>query len=592
MELARALDLLLAEASSLPTERVTVRNACGRIASDDIAAPAPVPHFRRAAMDGYVCHDDDLRHASPEHPVLLRVTGAVTMGVPPGPGPGRGEAWTITTGGPIPAHGDRVVPFEAVRATTAMVRIDHPVTGHRNIAAPGEDIRAGARLVIAGDVITPGAAAALAASGLSEVGVRRRLKVGIVATGTELVESPADPRLLPPGPIVNSNSIALHGMLTDLGCAVEYLGIVPDDREALRESFAAASSSYDLVISTGGVSVGRHDAVHRTWLDAGARRVVGRIDLKPGGPFFAARLDDRWVIGLSGTPVACLAAFHLLARPVVLRLQGRRHTVRPLRMATLATPVVRATDRQRALWGKAYETGGGEFEIALLDGANVGNYASVLDANALALIAPGTPPLPAASRVPALMLDREETSDRLVVPSPERAPAIVGVVGESGGGKTTVLSGVVRRLTACGIKTAAVKHAPHGFVVDRPGSDSARLTEAGALVVAIAGPKETTLRIATAVEEPDRIAHLAVNVCRAAWGTLPDCILLEGFQHQNRPVIQVGPQKPGIPPGEVWASVPAVTELDERQLDAEVQRVADIVKEHLERGPAGAPESR
>lgn len=581
MQLTEALELLLTEASPLSAERVPVWNACHRVASEDVVAPSPVPHFRRAAMDGYVVHDADLREASPERPVRLRITGAAAMGAPPGSGPGQGEVWAITTGAPMPASGDRVVPLEAARPARDFVQIDRPVTGRRNVAEPGEDIRAGTRLLATGDVIMAEAAAALAAAGVREIGVRRRLRAGIVATGTELVDLAADTASLPPGRVFNSNSVALRGALETLGCVVEYRGIVPDERAALRASFAALASEYDVVISTGGVSVGPHDAVHRTWLDLGARRIVGRVELKPGGPFFAARLDGRWAIGLSGTPVACLAAFHLLARPTILQLQGRRHTVRPLRMAALGTPFLRATDRQRALWARLREPDGEDPEIELLDGEETGHYASILDANALALIPPDTPPLPAASRVPVLLLDHAEDRNRLIIPRAALAPAVIGVIGESGSGKTTVLRGILRRLSAWGVKAVAVKHAAHGFAIDRPDSDSARFHDAGALITVIAGPEETALRIAVAMAEPDRLARLAAAAARAAWGAAPDCILMEGFNHPGRRVIQVGAPKPGAAFGEVWASVPAVTELDAGRLEAEIERVADIVRNRL-----------
>ncbi len=585
MELNRALDLLLAEASPVPAERAPVREATGRVAAEDVAARAPVPHFSRAAMDGYVCHDDDLRDASAERPVLLRVSGAVRMGGPPGPGPARGEAWSITTGGPMPARGDRVLPIEAVRPQGAAIRVDHAPAGRRHIAEPGEDIRSGALLVASGTVITPETAAALAAAGVQAVAVRRRLRVGVVATGTELEEAGPDAAVLAPGRVINSNSIALCGALAGLGCDVLYRGVVPDDPDALRAALAGALARDDVVVSTGGVSVGRYDAVHRTWLDLGARRIVGRVDLKPGGPFFAARLDDRWALGLSGTPVACFAAYHLLGRPAVLRLAGRRDAVRPVRMVTLTTPVPRAADRQRALWGKVRESADGEPEIAILDGSRAGNYAAILDANALALLAPGTPPLPAASRVPALLLDRPETANTLAVPRSEPAPLVIGVVGESGSGKTAVLSGVLRRLRAWGITAAAVKHAAHGFAADRPGSDSARLWDAGPGLVAVVGPEETMLRIDGAIGGPDRAVRLVTDLCRSARGAPPDCVFLEGFADPDRPAVQVGAAKPGAGAREVWASVPAVAGLDPGGLAGEVERVAGIVRARLGRTP-------
>ncbi len=588
MELGHALDLLLAEAVPVPAEWAPAREAAGRVAAEDVAARVPVPHFRRAAMDGYVCHDDDLRDASVERPVSLRVSGAVRMGAPPGAGPARGEAWSVTTGGPMPARGDRVLPIEAVRPQGAAIRIDHSPAGRRNIAEPGEDIRGGAPLVVAGAVITPEAAAALAASGVETIAVRRRLRVGVVATGTELEDAAPDAAALAPGRVINSNSIALCGALAGLGCDVTYRGVVRDDPDALRSALAGAVARDDVVVSTGGVSVGRYDAVHRTWLDLGARRIVGRVDLKPGGPFFAARLDDRWVLGLSGTPVACFAAYHLLGRPAVLRLAGRRFAVRPVRLVTLTTPLHRAADRQRALWGKVREPAEGPPEISILDGSSVGNYAAILDANALALLAPGTPPLPSGSRVPALLLDQPETANALAVPRSEPAPLVIGVVGESGSGKTTVLDGVLRRLNAWGITAAAVKHAAHGFSADRPGSDSGRLWDAGPMLVAVVGPEETMLRIAGEIAGPDRAVRLVIELCRSARGAPPDCVFLEGYDHPDRPVVQVGASKPGAVARDVWVSVPAVAGLDAGELAGELERVAGVVRARLGKAPRNA----
>src|SRR5208337_4012207 len=121
----------------------------------------------------------------------------------------------------------------------------------------------------------------------------------------------------------------------------------------------------------------------------------------------------------------------------------------------------------------------------------------------------------------------------------------------------------------------------HGFTVDRPGSDSARFVDAGAALVVLAGPQETVLRIAVPAADPRRVAQLAADACAVAWDARPELILVEGFQHRERPVIQVGDQKPGDDADEVWATVPAVTRLEPAQLDAEIERLADVVRDRL-----------
>ncbi len=586
-----ALDRLLAAVSPLPVETVPVGEALGRVSAEDVRAPQPVPHFRRPAMDGYICHDADIRDASPERPASLRITRTVQMGEAPGIGPERGEAWAVTTGGPMPLEGDRVLPVEAVRRMGDRLSVTRPGEGKTNVAAPGEDIRQGAALVSAGEVIRPPMAGALAACGIPGVKVYGRPRAALLATGSELVELSAEEPPLPPGRVYNSNSVALKGALSEIGCAVDYKGIVSDRPEDLRETFAALRCGYDVVLSTGGVSVGRSDAVHRTWLDLGVQRIVGRVDLKPGGPFFAGRLDSTWMIGLSGTPVACLAAFHLLVRPFLRRLEGRRHIVRPIRVGWLAAAFPRPSGTLRALWARVDEKEPGPPRVEVLTGKPAGTMASLLPANALALVPPGTPPLPAGSRVSVLMLDHDEEGDRLVIRRPTPAPLAIGVVGASGAGKTTVIAGLIRHLSKEGLRAAAVKHAAHGFDLDRPDSDSARMSQAGADIVVLAGPHETALRIAASIDDGARLACLAADIGERIWGAAPDLVLVEGFRHSDRPVIQIGREKPGTAAGEIWAHVPAVTDLGPEALQAELRRLAEIVLAHLAR-VAASPRRR
>jgi len=579
-----AVDRLL-EAAPLAVDLVPVPEAHGRVAAEDVHAPAAVPHFARPAMDGYLCHDADVRDASPGRPAVLPITGAARMGERPGHGPARGEAWVITTGAAMPARGDRVLPLEAVRRTGDRIRVEWP-PGKPHIAVPGELIREGALLVTGGSVVSPAAAGALAAAGVGMLRVHRRPRVALVATGDELVDAMEGAATLPPGRVFNSNAVTLAGLVRGIGCEVEYHGIVRDAPDGMRSAFASLRERYDVVLSTGGVSVGRHDAVHRTWLDLGAQRIVGRVDLKPGGPFFAGRLGHLWVVGLSGSPVACLAAFHLMARPLLMRLTGRRHAVRPLVDVALAAGFPRATDRTRALWARVGPSGPAGPAAELLVGGSAGDLASLLGAGALVLIPAGTPPLPAGSRVTALMLDAEEDRNRLTIAVPRLGPLVIGIVGESGGGKTTVIVDLIRRLAEDGIRAAAVKHAAHGFALDTAGSDSARMAGAGAAVVVVGGPAETFLRIAAPADHPDRLVLLA-GAAAEQMGEAPLAVVfIEGFLHPTRPVIQVGPQKPGSPAGEVLATLPALTGGSGAALEAALRGVVEAISLRVRGLPA------
>ncbi|HLW61725.1 MAG TPA: molybdopterin-guanine dinucleotide biosynthesis protein MobB [bacterium] len=587
--LEEALGRLLAAAVPLSAESVPAADAAGRVAAEDVRATAPVPHFARAAMDGYLCHDADVRGASPDRPVVLRLTGGVRMGEGPEGGPARGEAWAITTGAPMPPRGDRVVPVEMVRRQGDDVQIAQSPGRKTHISPPGELIREGAALIAAGEVVGPTAAGALAACGLGTVSVYRRPRVAVVATGDELVEATDGAAAPPPGRVFNSNAVTLRGLLRAAGCEVDYRGIVRDAPDDMRRIFAALRDAYDVVLSTGGVSIGRYDAVHRTWLDLGAQRIVGRVDLKPGGPFFTGRFAASWAVGLSGTPVACLAAFHLLARPFLLRLGGRRRVIRPLEDAALAVGFSRPAEEARALWARIVPTPTGLPSAEILYGDAAGTVGALLGANALVLIPPGTPPLPSGTPVSALRLDRDEDRDRLILPPVHPGPLVIGIVGASGSGKTIVIVDLIQRLVADGIRAVAVKHAAHGYDADREGSDSARMVEAGARVVVLAGPVETVLRIAAPAAHPGGAVALAAAAAERVWGKPPDLVLVEGFTHPADPVIQVGQQKPGAASGEVLVSIPALPGMNAEARADELRRVRDAVLARMGAGTAPRP---
>jgi len=589
VDLETAFRRILEQATPLGTERVPVHAAAGRVAAVPLRCSHPVPHFRRAALDGYVVWRDDVAEAAPQRPVRLRLTGAVRMGAPPGEGPGRGEAWAISTGGAMPQRGDRVVPVEHVRREGDSLVLEAPPADRTHVIEAGEDIADGTLLVAPGEVIRPGALGALLACGTGEVEVYRRPRVLLLSTGDELVASPTDTPLPQapwrPGLIPNTNTPVLALELAAAGCAVQTAGVVPDEPAALAGVLGqAAESPADVVISTGGVSVGAADRVPQTWLDLGAREVVGRIDLKPGGPFFAGLVGSRWVVGLPGTPGACLATYHLLVRPLLLRLAGRRDVVRPIHYARLRAGFTRSSGRMQALWAVV---SGDPPEVEVREGG--AGLRGAVRANALVLLRAGTLPLRAGARVPTLVLDRPEDRADLVIPPGRPSPLVVGVVGPSGSGKTTLIEGVVQRLRADGIAVGAVKHAAHGFEVDRPGSDSDRLVRAGAVPVLLAGPEEQALRVRRDAAElsVERLVG-AVEATAEALGQPLELLLVEGFRHPGRPWVQVGSETPG--PGEgrseqPWRQVPALVDLPAAQRDAVLDDLAAQIRSWLRHAP-------
>lgn len=615
-DLERAFRTLMEAAGPLPAERVAAWEAAGRVAAEDVLAPRDVPGFRRVMMDGFACRSADVAAASPGRPVALRLTGDVAAGQVPAGGPGEGEAWSVGTGAVLPWGADAVVPLERVRREGDRVLVDRPVPPGRNVAALDEDIRRGERLATAGEPISPAAAAALVAAGIPAVPVIRRPRVLILATGDELVDlrERGDGRAgaasgTGPGRVYNSNAAALAAEFRNLGVECTLGGIVPDDTVALRTAFRQAlAAGADVIVTTGGVSVGPRDRVARTWLELGARRFLGRLDVKPGGPFFAGRWGDTWVIGLSGTPASCLATYHVLVRPFLLRLAGRRRVVRPVVPAVLATPFPKPADRPRLLWARL--AGTAPPYTAFLPGAGEGRLTAIARSNALLWVPAGTPPLEAGACLLALRLDLPEDGKSLdwfapgwprpatgggqgagtgegAGPDREGFVAAVAVTGPSGAGKTRVVAGLTRRLSRRGVRVAALKHAAHGFDLDRPGTDSERLAVAGAVVVGLAGPGEGAVlfpRLPSregAVSWRDWLA-LVVKACRARGGHGPDLVLVEGFTQSDLPKIVVGRPKAEPLTGEVIAWVPEGCD------DGELERLLDdLASRLLERLPGG-----
>jgi molybdopterin molybdotransferase len=535
-------------------------------------------------MDGYVCHNADLSAASPAQPVRLRISGEVRIGESPQAGPARGEAWSITTGGAIPSHGDRVLPLEDARRQGDTLVIDQPPETKPHIAEPDEELPVGAVIVRMGDVIGPAAIGAMAGAALPDVLAYRRPRVALISTGDELIEALDGADSPPAGRIVNTNAWVLQGEIETAGCLVEYRGIVRDDRHQLASAFRdAADAGFDVVVSTGGVSVGPYDKVPRAWLDLGAKRIAGRVDLKPGGPFFAAKLGSTWVVGLSGSPAALLAAYHLLARPLLCRLAGHQSCVRPIVPIRLASDLERKTDRFRVLWARVEDSGKGWLEGHVLMDRTLGILGGMAHANGLLLLRPGTPPLRAGSRVPALLLDRQEDRRELHVPLSYPLPLIVGVVGSSGEGKTAVISGLLRRARASGVRAIAVKHASHGFAFDQTGSDSARMFESGAGVVLVAGPDEAAVRLQLDGRplERERAIEIAIATAEQLEGASPQLVLVEGFRHPGQLVLRVGAAKPEGLKDPVWMDLPAVSSVAPEDMERTLDRLAALVTEKI-----------
>lgn len=323
---AEALALILEAAEPLPVERVPLAEALGRAAAEDLVATEPVPPFTNAAMDGYALRAADTTEAAEERPVRLIVSGVLSAGASTTPAVAPGTAWRIFTGAPIPPGADAVVPQEKVTRDGDTLVLAHPVKAGGDIRLAGEDLTQGEVAVARGTALRPGEIGVLASLGFGAVPVHRRARVAVLTTGNELVEAGAP---LGPGRIRDANLPALCAQLAEMGAVALPFPRIPDRPEAVAEALRAATAQADLILTTGGVSVGDHDPVKPALEALGADTVFWRVAQKPGAPLGLWRLDSRPVLGLPGNPVAALLMAELYARPALRQMMGFRHRFRP-----------------------------------------------------------------------------------------------------------------------------------------------------------------------------------------------------------------------------------------------------------------------
>lgn len=310
-----ALELLLAGAKVVDGhEVVSTLAATGRVLAADQRSDIDVPPLDNTSMDGYAVRAADCRGGARLRIAQRIAAGDVGRTLEPG------TAARIFTGAPIPPGADAVVMQEVCTVEGDEVIVQEPPRVGQWIRRVGEDIRAGGTILERGCRLRPQEAGLAASVGLATLPVYRRMKVAVFSTGNELV-MPGEP--LPKGAIYNSNRYTLHGLLHALGCEIVDLGIVPDTLVATREAFRAAAAGNDLIITSGGMSVGEEDHV-KPAVEAEGRLDMWRIAMKPGKPLAFGRVGEAAFVGLPGNPVSTLVTFMLFVRPFILRGQGAR----------------------------------------------------------------------------------------------------------------------------------------------------------------------------------------------------------------------------------------------------------------------------
>jgi molybdopterin molybdotransferase len=313
LSLEEAVRTVLEHVRPLASERVPLEQAAGRVLAEEARAAVDLPPFASSAMDGFALRAADA-------PGRLPVVARIAAGRPADRPLAAGEAMEIATGGAVPEGADAVAPIEVVVEGDNSISLADPVERGANVRPRGGDVRAGDAVVPAGERLGPAQVAALAAAGIAEVACGRRPRAAVLATGTEL-RAPGEP--LAPGEIYEANSFLLAAALGGLGAEVERLPVAEDD-EATHRSALERALEADVVITSGGVSVGPHDLVRRIEAELGVEEVFWGVAVKPGKPVSFGVRGGTLVFGLPGNPVSTLAGFELFAGPAVLALQGAR----------------------------------------------------------------------------------------------------------------------------------------------------------------------------------------------------------------------------------------------------------------------------
>ncbi len=396
LSVAEARAAVLAEISTLGAERVAITEALGRVLAESITAPADIPSRDNTAMDGFAVRAADVETASPDAPVILEVVETLAAGYVAERAVGPGQAMRIMTGAPIPDGADAVVMVEYTESEADRVRVSRSVKPGQHVRRRGEDVRMGVTVLTQGIDLGAGEIGVMASVRRPFVRVGRRPTVAIVSTGDELVEVGTEPG---PGQIVNSNAFSLSSLAREAGAVSIVLPIARDSLDEIVGALGEASAA-DVVIASGGVSVGEFDFVKAALDQLGAELRFWRVAMKPGKPVVFASLAGKPFFGLPGNPVSCMVGFHLFVQPALRRMMGvpDDRLMRPVVDAVLANDVRSSGDRpnyQRAVvsWRE------GRLVAATKPAQGSGVLSSMVGANGLVLVQEGTRQIAAGEQV-------------------------------------------------------------------------------------------------------------------------------------------------------------------------------------------------
>jgi molybdenum cofactor synthesis domain-containing protein len=394
LSVAEAITIVKSNTQVLLPEQVALADALGRILAEDIIADSDLPPFNRAQMDGYAVRAADVANV----PARLRIAGESAAGRGWHQEMKAGEAVRIMTGAPVPEGADSVQQVEVTRELEngSVVEISKATTSGQFIVSRADEIKAGETVLKSGDDINAAMIAALASFGYSEVRVGRQPRVSVLATGSELVAVDQEPK---PDQIRDSNSYSLGAYARLAGACVNRLPLAADDPEALRQSILAATSQCDVLILSGGVSMGVYDFTKAALHSLGAEIFFERVKLRPGKPTVFAKLGPTLLFGLPGNPVSVSVTFNLFARTAIRTMQGANAPQVVHETAILAHKVKGAIQRESYLPARLETNDEGHLLAVPLKWSGSSDFVAFTRATALINLAAGISVLEAGSTV-------------------------------------------------------------------------------------------------------------------------------------------------------------------------------------------------
>jgi molybdopterin molybdotransferase len=382
---AEAVQIVLREASLLSAEPCALSDARGRILAEHIVADSDLPPFNRSQMDGYAVRAADVVNP----PAQLKVVGESAAGAGWHHEMKAGEAVRIMTGAPVPQGADAVQQVELTRESNGagLVEIREPVEVGRSIVSRAQEIKAGETVIRAGEEVNAQMIATLASFGYAQVKAGRQPRVTVMATGSELVDVDKKPGR---DQIRDSNNYTIEAYAKLAGATVERLPLAGDDPELLRKQMTTALETCDVLITSGGVSMGAYDYTKAAFKELGAEIFFERVALKPGKPTVFGSIEDKLIFGLPGNPVSVAVTFNLFARPALRAMQGATEKTLPEITAVLARKVKASADRDSYLPARLQTDGNGTMLAEPLKWGGSSDFVSFTHANGLIIVPAGT----------------------------------------------------------------------------------------------------------------------------------------------------------------------------------------------------------